>query len=199
MRYSDYFDAAGNQKKLLPGEFIGSDFVPGRDDEPDLSHLFKRVGTADPSKVKIVNDYFDALHTHNDLVDNLDRYVDRYNHRRSGYNAAEKKLDDFDKNTFEPAKAKLFGYILPIVQKLFPDFYVDDTRTRINRYLKAVNGRTFLICSSYKPGTWDKKSIIIRDDGVILPEFNKVFESETEQNAAFKEFRIAAESKKSES
>ena len=197
MRYRDYFDAAGNQKALLPGEFIGSDFVPGRDDEPDISYIFKRVGTGDPSKVKIVQDYFEALQTHNDLVDNLERYVDRYNNYKPGHDAAEKKLDDFDEKTWKPAKEKLFALIVPIIEKLFPELpKYDEKRASITKYLKAVDGHTILRYKTYKPGTWTPYLVLIRDDGIVLPEFNKIFKSEEECTSAFSAFRKAAEAKK---
>jgi hypothetical protein len=76
-RNSEYFDAAGNQRKEIPSD---DDFVPGRDDEPGVDDPEEPDPESDDSKVKVVQDYIKTKHHYNDLVtaaNNASRYGGR--------------------------------------------------------------------------------------------------------------------------
>lgn len=204
MRYRDYFDQAGNQRKLLPGEFIGSDFVPGRDDEPDFDAYFRqqykeRLKKSDPSKVKIVQAYFEALKHHNELVNACDHANGPRGYGGARYDRLSSELAQYDADTFKPAKKKLHEFFLPIIERLFPEFKTGDDRLKVSRYRNSVDDHNFLIFTTYKKGTWTPVMVIIRDDGLVLPQFSKTFNNDKERDEAFTAFRKAAEAKKTES
>lgn len=204
MRYRDYFDQAGNQRKLLPGEFIGSDFVPGRDDEPSFDEYFRqqyeeRLKKSDSSKVKMVQDYFDAIKRHNELVDACDYALGPRGHGGARYDRLSRELSQYDADTLRPLEKKMHDFFLPIIKRLLPEFDTGDDRIKISKYSNSVDGHIFIVFKTYKPHTWEALTVVIRDDGLVLPEFGKIFTDDNERNKAFTAFRKAAEAKKTES
>lgn len=198
----EYFDAAGNQRKHFPGE---EGFVPGRDDEPAEDYLYSPPsGSQARTNMKIVQDWIDAKNHHNDLVDAADRMLTRPQHVWQSYS---RKIDEF-KPEFDKAKKALIDFITPIIKKAFPEFRLaldeksekDGNHTRIGNYINAAHGHVFLKLKSYKPNTWGEQgTIIIRDDGAIIPEFSKIFETGSDADKAYTQYRKSPEKTTNES
>ena len=109
---------------------------------------------------------------------------------------------------FDKAKKALIDFITPIIKKAFPEFRLavdeksekEGNHTRIGNYINAAHGHVFLKLKSYKPNTWGEQgTIIIRDDGAIIPEFSKIFDSGSDADKAYTQYRKSPEKAANES
>lgn len=193
-RNSEYFDAAGNQRKEIPSD---DDFVPGRDDEPGVDKLEEPDPESDASKVKVVQDYIKTKHHYNDLVtaaNNASRYGGRGGRGDAIWTQKLRACDAFEP-TLKKAQDALEKVLKPVIMQHFPQFeYSEDTA--ITNYVNAAHGHVFLIAKHYVHGEWNKiQAVVIRDDMKILPEFDRIFSTNEEMNKAYGDYRRSAPAK----
>ena len=191
----EYFDQAGNQRKLFPGDvFIQRDPEPEEPEERYIADTAK-------SNVKTIDEFIQAMKHYNALVtkaNNESRYAGGGNTRGDErWNRALRACDAFEP-TYNKAKDAAEDVLYPIVKRLFPEFEIDDSdkdpRTQLGYFTTEVGGHVFLYVVTHdKNDYWNKiYSVIVRDDGLVLPEFGKIFKSKAERTEAWNNFRNAA-------